>query len=410
MSFNKKLENYAQLIVNRCVSIQKGEPVLIEALIEHVELVRKIVKYAYKAGASDVIILWVDVEISRQKCKNAPMETLSSFPKWEKSIYDKIVQEKGVSISISAPSMDIVKGVNIDRLTKWAETQREGCREFTHAEMSMQIKWVIVAAPTKEWALKVFPDLTLNDAIEKLWNYIFMCCRLNSDNPLKEFDKHINALLSKAAELNDKKYKKLYYRAPGTDLEVKLPEGHIWHPSCKKLTDGSTLMINFPTEEIATLPHKYGVNGRLQSTMPFIYNGSIIEGMWLEFKDGKVINFGSEKGKEILEKLLHVDEGSCYLGEVALVSQNSPIAKLQTLFYSSLIDENASCHFAVGAAYPPTIKNSEGKSPQELDEMGVNISDVHVDFMVGSDSLDIIGVLPGGIEEYIFKKGIFVTN
>lgn len=408
MNFNQKLEAYAKIVVNRCISLKKGEAVLIEAQIEHIDLVRLIVRECYKAGSSDVNISWEDDVIIKEKLINNQDERNYHFPDWKKKMYLDHLEKKGVYIRLSSPNLSVINDVPTERLTKYLKSRVLAIEPFGSAIRNMAIKWTIIGVPTVAWAKTVFPSLAEDEAKKKLWDMVFNFCHLDVENPMQAFDDHLDNLLKRAEKLRSKKYKQLIYQSPGTDLSVNLPKGHIWHPSCGRKDDGTVLMINYPTEEIATVPHKYGVNGRLQATLPLVYNGKVVKDFWFKFEKGMIVDYGAEEGLSVLEHIMSIDDNAKYLGEVGLVSQDTPIAQTGVLFYNTLYDENASCHFAIGAAYPATLEGAEGQELDKLNEMGFNVSKIHVDFMVGSDQLDIIGVLEDGSKEYIMKQGILL--
>jgi len=271
-----------------------------------------------------------------------------------------------------------------------------------------EIRWTAASAATSAWAEKIFPDMDPNEAIEKLWHYIFQCSHTDGEDPLEALEKHDTHLSQQSKTLLRKKYKKLYYKGPGTDLEISLLDNQLWFGGGAMAANGLRIMPNIPTEEIATSPHRSGTNGRVQSTMPLVYNGNTIEKLWFEFSEGKVIDFGADTGAELIREFLQTDDGANYLGEAALVPVSSPIYKLNTLFYNTLYDENASCHLALGNGLPMCFKGAKGKTREEMQEMGLNYSKVHLDFMIGSDQLDIIGEFADGTQEHVFRSGVWV--
>ncbi|QVK19813.1 aminopeptidase [Mycoplasmatota bacterium] len=406
MNLKDKLAIYAKMIVEQGVALERGQKVLIRAFIDSIQLVRLISKEAYKNGASNVVVIWSDDELDRDFAFFSSENDLATYPKWQKEIFDDILDSGGVSISVRAPNSRMYDGVPKDRLSTLTKTTRTGFASFSSAISSSEVKWVVVNAVSKAWATQVYPSLIVEDACEKLWDDIFYCCKLNEPSPQKALSNHARKINETAKKITKKQYKKLLYVGPGTDLEVVLPENHLFVGGGN--IDGDTVqMSNIPTYEIASLPHKYGVNGRLSATLPLVYNGNIIENFWFEFKDGKVIDYDAKVGRDAIASILSIDEGASYLGEVAIVSQDSEIASLNKLFYSTLLDENASCHFALGSAYPTCLVGAKGKSKAELEKLGVNTSITHVDFMVGSFELDIIGVFEDGSKEFILKNGVF---
>jgi aminopeptidase len=254
----------------------------------------------------------------------------------------------------------------------------------------------------------VFPSLPEEDRVNALWDAIFYATRVDSDHPILEWKEHSLALQTRADRLNQRQYKALHYRSEGTDITVGLPPEHIWVSAGTINKQGISFIANMPTEEIFTSPLKTGVNGTVKSTKPLSYNGNLIENFSLTFKEGKIIDFKAEKGNEILRSLIEIDEGSHYLGEVALVPHRSPISNTNLIFYNTLFDENASCHFAIGRAFPFCLKGGKEMSQQELQRHGLNDSLTHVDFMMGSEDLSIDGILENGEKEPLLRNGDWV--
>ncbi len=278
-------------------------------------------------------------------------------------------------------------------------------KEFRQYTMNDRIPWSIISIPTGDWAQKIFPDKEKEDAIESLWESIFQIVRVDQEDPVKAWEKHNKQLKVAREILNKKAYKSLQFKSKGTDITFDLPDGHIWKGGAAETTAGFAFNPNMPTEEVFTVPHKYGVNGKVTATKPLIYGGNMIDDFSLTFKDGKVVDFQAEKGYETLKHLLDTDEGAKRLGELALVPHASPISQSGLIFYNTLFDENASCHIALGKAYPTNLEGGSDMDEETLDKHGVNDSLTHVDFMIGSEDLDIDGVKEDGTTEAVFRKG-----
>ena len=406
-NFERKLDEYARLIVNFGANVQKGKPVRISAPIEAQDFVRKLVKYSYERDASEVIVKWSDEYVTKARLVNADEDVL-------KTVHDFFVEEleyyykEGVTVINVDPGL--LKDVDSNRIKMANEARLKAIKHLMKYTMNDIVSWLVVSIPTVDWAKKVFPDATNEEAVEKLWSDIFTFVRVTDDgDAVEEWEEHLKTLNRRAKILNEKQFKKLIYKSDnGTNLEVGLPDGHIWGEAFSTNAQGVKFIPNMPTEEIFTAPDRNNINGKLKSTLPLSYNGVLIDGMEFDFKDGKVIKYSSEKGEESLKMLLEMDEGAKYLGEVALVPHDSPISNTKRIYFNTLFDENASCHFAFGKAYPTTIKNGENLSEEELLKAGINDSMVHEDFMVGSDSLSIIGIEEDGSEFVIFEKGNFV--
>ncbi|MCC0699371.1 aminopeptidase [Clostridioides sp. ZZV15-6383] len=405
MNLNRNLEKYAELAIKVGVNIQPGQSLLIKSPIECADFARNALKEAYKCGAKNVYIEWSDEESTLIKYLYAPDETFHEFPKWTAEQYVDIAKEGGAFLSVYAQNPDLLKDVDPERVANFQKASGKALKEWRSYTLTDKCKWSIVSVPTKDWAKKVFPNLSEDKAIEKLWDTIFKCSRVDGQDPIKAWEEHNENLKSKMDFLNKNNFKTLKYKSSKTNLTLDLPKGHIWLSGASKDPNGISFNPNIPTEEIFGMPHKFKVNGTVYSTKPLVYGGNIIDNFFLTFKDGKIIDFSAEKGFETLKKLIETDEGSHYLGEVALVPYNSPISDTNTIFYNTLYDENASCHFAIGSAYKTCLEGGNNLKDEELDEYGVNDSLTHVDFMVGSADMDIIGETYDGKQIQIFKNG-----
>ncbi|HBF4104483.1 TPA: aminopeptidase [Clostridioides difficile] len=405
MNLNRNLEKYAELAIKVGVNIQPGQILLIKSPIECADFARNALKEAYKCGAKNVYIEWSDEESTLIKYLYAPDEAFHEFPKWTAEQYVDIAKEGGAFLSVYAQNPDLLKDVDPERVANFQKASGKALKEWRSYTLTDKCKWSIVSVPTKDWAKKVFPNLSEDKAIEKLWDAIFKCSRVDGQDPIKAWEEHNENLKSKMDFLNKNNFKTLKYKSSKTDLTLDLPKGHVWLSGASKDPNGISFNPNIPTEEIFGMPHKFKVNGTVYSTKPLVYGGNIIDNFFLTFKDGKIIDFSAEKGLDTLEKLIETDEGSHYLGEVALVPYNSPISNTDIIFYNTLYDENASCHFAIGSAYKTCLEGGNNLKDEELDEHGVNDSLTHVDFMIGSADMDIIGQTYDGKQIQIFKNG-----
>lgn len=405
---NMLLEKYADLVVKTGVNIQQGQTLVIISPIECAEFARVMGEKAYQAGARDVVISYKDELFSKIRFLQAPEEVFEEFPAWQKEFYLSYVKQGAAFVSIAASDPEILKDVNPERVAKVQKASSIALQEYRERLMSNKNCWCVVSIPTKSWAKKVFPNLGIEQAMEALWQAIFKAVRVDQENPVAAWSQHTNNLKKSADFLNSQQFKLLRYKnSLGTDFEIELPADHIWLGGAEHTTEGIEFVANMPTEEVFTLPKKHGANGKVVSSMPLNYNGNLIENFSLTFKEGKVVAFTAEQGYEVLKKLIETDEGSCYLGEVALVPYDSPISNAKILYFNTLFDENASCHLAIGKAYPICIKNGENLSKEELEQLEVNDSLTHVDFMIGTPDLEIIGVTMDGREIPVFTQGNF---
>lgn len=405
-NFNEKLDKYARLCVEVGINIQKNQPLVINAPVEGAEFVRLVAKHAYELGAKQVHVNWNDEVLTRLRYENAPMEVFENFPKWYADGLEEFAEDGAGFLSIYSQDPELLKGIDPKKIAAYNKSSSMALKEFRKYTMNDINAWCVVSIPTKGWAKKVFPELSDEEAMEKLWDAIFKATRMDLDDPVKAWQKHLDNLAKKVEYLNEMKFKKLYYKSSnGTDLEVELPEGHIWAGGGGKNSKGVYFVANMPTEEVFTMPLKTGVNGVVYSTKPLHYGGNLINDFKLTFKDGRVVDFEAKEGYEVLKDLLGLDEGAKYLGEVALVPYDSPISKSNIIFLNTLFDENASCHFALGKAYPTNIEGGENMTDEELEKAGVNDSLTHVDFMVGSEDLSIVGETHDGKRVQIFENG-----
>lgn len=410
MPDQKTLEKYAELALRKGVNLQKNQALMINVPIEGADFARIVVRKAYELGAKNVQVNWEDDELTLLKYKNAPEDVLKSVPEWRVKLHDWIAEDGGAVLSIRGTNPDLLGEVDPARVAMASKAAGEALKNFRKYTMNDKITWSIIAIPTGDWAEKIFPGQPREEAVSNLWDAIFKIVRVDQEDPVAAWDQH-NATLEKARTvLNEKAYKKLVFKAPGTNLEIELPEGHIWKGGSAISEKGIEFNPNMPTEEVFTMPHKYGVNGTVASTKPLNYGGSLIDKFSLTFKDGKVVDFKAEQGEEVLRNLLDTDEGSRRLGEVALVPDESPVSQSGLIFYNTLYDENASCHIALGKAYPTNIKGGSAMNEEELDTHGVNDSLNHVDFMIGSGSLDIDGVKADGTTEAVFRSGTWAID
>jgi len=401
--FKMKLEKYAELAVKVGVNIQKGQTLVINATLEAADFVRLIVKKAYEAGAKHVHVEWSDDAVSRMKYELAPDEAFDEYPIWRAKEREELAEQGAAFISVLSSSPDLLKGVDPDRISRFQKAAGQALAKFRQYIQSDKVSWTVIAAASQAWAEKVFP----NDekAVEKLWEAIFSSVRIGKEDPVAAWKKHDETLHEKVEYLNNKRFHKLHYKAPGTDLTIELPENHIWVGAGSINENGVSFMANMPTEEVFTVPKKTGVNGYVSSTKPLSYGGNIIDGFTITFENGRIVDVKAKEGEEILKKLVETDEGSHYLGEVALVPHHSPISESGILFYNTLFDENASNHLAIGSAYAFCIEGGKQMSKEELEENGLNTSITHVDFMIGSESMDIDGITKDGKTEPIFRNG-----
>lgn len=405
MTFEEKLAQYAELAVKVGVNIQKGQYLLINTSVEALDFARIVVEKAYEAGAGRVHVQLTDDVVVRAFYEHASEEEISQYPKWAALQRDELIEKQGALLWIDADNPDLLTGIPVERLTAQQKASGKALANYRAAAMKDEIAWSIVAVPSLPWATKIFPDLPEQQRVAALWEAIFATVRIGEGDAVEKWRQHITGLEARATKLNEKHYTKLHYKAPGTNLTIELAPEHLWLAASSKTPQNVTFVANMPTEEVYTLPKKTGVNGYVSNTKPLVYQGNIIDDFTLTFEQGEIVKAEAGVGNALLQQLMSVDEGSRYLGEVALVPHESPISASNILFYNTLFDENASNHLAIGEAYPTCLAGGREMLEQQLQAVGANVSITHEDFMVGSANMDIDGVLADGTTEPIFRKG-----
>lgn len=405
----KLLKKYAKVAVKIGVNVQPEQMLVINAPVDAKEFVHYCVEEAYLAGAQEVEVRWNDSVLTRLNYENVKTEVLKNVPEWTINRHKAAIDRKCAILNIISEVPGNLKHIAPEKLQECMMANSKAMEPYRYYTMSNYGQWSIVAIPNPIWAKMIFPELEEEVAIEKLWESILKSVRIDEDNdPVSDWNKHNKELSDHNKILNEYNFKSLHFKnGIGTDLVVELVENHIWEGGSDDSQSGITFNPNMPTEETFTMPKRTGVNGKVYGTKPLNYQGKLIENFWIRFKDGKAVEYDAEKEKEALGNLINMDEGSCYLGEVALISHDSPISNMNILFLNTLFDENASCHLALGAAYPSNLKNSESLSKEELVEKGGNVSMAHSDFMFGSHDMSIIGITQDNKQIEVFKEGNF---
>lgn len=403
----KRLNKYADLIIRTGVNLQKGEMLVINAPIDARPLVERVVVSAYRAGARNVEVTWSDETVSRAAYRYRTRKQLETIPEWQIAQKEHYIFEKTTYLRILCEDPETFKGLNADKVAAARRASGKAFRKFREYMGSNKLRWCIVAYPHKKWAKKMFPSLNATQAVKKQWEYIAETMRLNCEDPIAAWQEHQNDIIRRCKVLNGADIKEFRYEnSIGTDFTIGMPEGYVFCGGAEKGTlDGVFFTANMPTEEVFSSPDRNTANGKLVASMPLCRNGQIIDDFWIEFKDGKIIDYGAKVGYDNLKSIIETDEGSRYLGEIALVGANSKIRNLNALFYETLFDENASCHFAIGDCYPSCLICGESMTKEELLEHGLNSSIEHVDFMVGTQDLKITAITRNGEELSIFDNG-----
>ena len=403
--FNELLKKYARLIAETGVATEKGHTVVLQISVDQAPLARLITQEAYKLGAAEVIVQWTDDQIQREFLLHAATDRIENVPQSKIDQADEWLEKGASRISVVSADPDAFAGVDSQRVASYQAAAGKALMNLRKATQANKVSWTVVATAGKQWAAKVFPDLPEEEQVDALWDQIFKTTRVYEEDPVLAWKKHDEKLAKKAEELNQEQFSALHYTAPGTDIIIGLPKNHLWEGAGSYNARGKKFMANMPTEEVFTAPYSHRVDGYISSTKPLSYAGTIISGMKFTFKDGKVVDFSAEQGEDVLAKLLDTDEGARRLGEVALVPDPSPISQSGIIFFNTLFDENASNHLALGSAYAFSVKGGTEMSDEELAEAGLNRSQTHVDFMVGSDKMDIDGIREDGSTVPIFRNG-----
>lgn len=401
------LRKFAKLAVHVGVNVQPKQELFINASIEANEFVCMVAEEAYKKGAKKVNVNWISDKLNRINMENIDEKDFE-VPDYIVKRFEYIKENKACILSIISPTPDLLEGINPKKIKANAIANNKALSFFREFTMGNNTQWSIVGYPSLSWARKVFPNDNDDVALNKLFKAIIDTSRV-LDDPIKNWEEHNKTLSVNNKKLNDFNFDKLIFKnSLGTNIEIGLADDHVWAGGCEYSTENILFNPNIPTEESFTMPHKDRVNGIIYSTKPLSYQGNLIDEFYLEFKDGEVINYGAKKGLDTLKELLTMDKNSNRLGEVALISYDSPISKSNILFYNTLFDENASCHVALGRAYPMNIKNGTKTDIKDLVKKGYNDSIIHVDFMFGSEDLDVIGIKKDGTKVQVFKNGNFV--
>ena len=406
MTMEEKLKEYARLAVVTGLAVKPGQEVMISASVEVADFVHLVMEQAYKAGASDVVVEWMDNEAAKLRYQHSYMEKISQCPEWTSLMRNTMAQRGAAFLSIRSDDPRVLADVDPKKPAAAQKASRNAYGPFVEAHRNGTMPWCIIGAASPKWAQAVFPDLPEQEALDRLWDAIFQTARVDSGDAVAAWEAHRQEFQKRIAWLNEQGFDALHYQnSLGTDLTVGLLPGGIWCGGGAATADGRWHFMNLPTEEVYTAPHRERTEGTVYSSMPLNFNGNLIDQFYLTFEKGRVVDFGAKQGEEVLRSILEMDEGAKYLGECALVPHDSPISNLGILFYNTLYDENASCHLAVGSGISEAIEGGMSKSREELLQVGINDSLTHVDFMFGTADLSITGIRPDGTRVPVFQNG-----
>ena len=402
MENNEK--KYIKLLLERCLNFNKSKSLLISYDKVNKSFVDHVVEYAKTLGVNDIYLDEDDINTTKEKLENLTLDEIEQDPYFDKTIWDEYAKKDASFLMLETEFPNELEDIDPLKIAKAKYINRTTRELFRKKEASNEIPWCIAALPNEKWARSIFPNE--DNAYEKLYEVILNMCMVDKEDPIKSWNEHLNKLKKLSTKLTDLKITKLHYKnSLGTDLTIELPSDVIWNSAAG--SEDSNMLVNMPSYEIFTSPNYLKTNGIVYSAKPLIYGGGKIDDFYIEFKDGKVVNYDAKKGKEILKQIIESDENSCYLGEVALVNNNSPISNTNLVFGITLFDENASCHLALGDGFPDSIKDGLTMTKEELLGKGINQSKNHVDFMIGTKDLEIKAETKEG-SILIFENGNFV--
>ena len=403
--FAQKLDRLAEVAVRVGLGLAPRQQMVMTATLEQVPLVRRITEHAYKAGASVVTTIYADEECALLRFHHGQDFSFDTAPAW---LYDGMAaayRSGAARLAITGADPALLAKEDPEKVSRLNRATSKAYRPALELITRQEINWTIVAGATPAWAAAVFPDLPQEQALERLWNAIFDATRMDKADPVSAWKEHDAHLHARAHWLNEKRYATLHFRGPGTDLRVGLADEHQWDGGGSVARNGIYCIPNMPTEEVFTTPHKTRVDGHVTSTKPLSYQGTMIEGISVRFEAGRIVEAHAARGQHVLETMIDTDDGARRLGEVSLVPHSSPIATSGLLFLNTLFDENAACHIALGQAYTMCMKDGEKLSREELAARGANESLIHVDWMIGSNRIDVDGITASGSPEPLLRAG-----
>ena len=408
LTFDEKLRNYARLAVRVGLGVKPGQRVLVQAPVETAQLARLVVREAYAVGASFVDVRWDDDDVQLARFELAQDGTFEQISRWRVDAEIETAEAGGAVIAIRATNPNLLGGVDPERVATHQRTVAAYRRPYTAQVMTNRLNWNLISAPVSGWAQLMFPDASAEQAVTQQWDAIFAATRADQPDAVERWEAHLADLKRRRDLLTGKQYAALHFQGGETDLTVGLADDHVWGGGAADTPGGITFTANIPTEEVWTAPHRERVDGTVVSTKPLSYNGTLIDGIRIEFKAGRITGASAEQGEGALLKMIETDEGSHRLGEVALVPHSSPISRSGLFFFNTLYDENAASHIAIGSAYRFNVKGGVDMSLEDFNARGGNDSLTHVDWMIGSDRIDVDGITKDGQREAVMRAGEFV--
>ena len=400
-----KLDRLAEVAIKIGLQLQPGQDLLLTAPTAALPLVRRIAEHAYKAGAGLVTPILSDEAITLARYRFAADDSFDRAAGWLYQGMSKAFAANTARLAIVGDNPMLLAGEDPAKVARASKANSVAYQPALEKIVSFEINWNIIAYPSLSWAKLVFPNDVDDVAVAKLADAIFAASRVDTDDAVESWRKHNAVLRSRTEWLNGQRFSALHYSGPGTDLTVGLADGHEWEGGASTARNGITCNANIPTEEVFTTPHCRRVSGHVVSTKPLSYQGSLIDNIEVRFEEGRIVAARASRGEEVLNKVLDTDEGARRLGEVALVPHSSPISKSALLFFNTLFDENAACHIALGQCYSKCFVDGDKLTPEQIAAQGGNKSLIHIDWMIGSDQIDIDGVHADGRRVPVFRKG-----
>ena len=404
---NELMKKYAKVLLETCLKVEKEQPLFISFNVERIDFARIVAEKAFELGVKDIFFDVVDPYLKHTALLNLSVNELKNLTFWNKEMWNIYAKKNAAFLMLTSENPGLMKDVDPEKIKEMAKYTYETRKEFDALRDKSSLAWCIAAVPTESWAKELFPNS--NNPTEDLWNKIFEICRINEEDPIGIWKEKIEKLKERGKKLTEYQFDKLIYKGSnGTDFSIRLPKKHIWKSGAEILSSGKEVLVNFPTEEVFTSPDCLSAEGIVYSSKPLSYNDVIINDFNISFKDGKVVEFHAKEGEEVLKNMISICENSDMIGEVALVPYDSPISNSKMVFLETLFDENAACHIVLGDSFPECVENGPTLDKVVLlNEYHLNKCDSHVDFMVGTEDLNIIGITNDGKEVPIFINGNF---
>lgn len=401
---------YAKVLLESCLKIEKNQPLFISFNVERIDFARIVAEIAFEKGIKDIYMDVSDPYLKHEALKHLEVEELKDLTFWNKEIWNIYARKNAAFLMLASETPGLMKDIDPKKISEMTKYALETRKEFDNLRDKSELAWCIAAVPTNSWAKELFKDS--KNPVEKLWEQIFTICSIDENNPMEIWNKKIERLKERAKKLNAYQFQTLEYKSTnGTNFTINLPQDHLWASGKETLANGKEVLVNFPTEEVFTSPDCFSAEGIVYSSKPLVYQDIIIEDFFLKFSKGKVIEAHAKKGEETLNSMIHVCENSDRLGELALVPFDSPISNTKQIFLETLFDENASCHIALGDSFPECITNGTTIDKNKLySDYHLNKCDSHVDLMIGTEDMSIIGITKEGNKVKIFENGNFTKE